>query len=185
MKSLVLAAGVAFLLVPHSAAKGAVMTLGGPMSRLCYQSALSRDSRPLAMENCDRSLSEESMTAPDRAATYVNRGILHMVRGHLTDADADFNQAIKLDTRLSDAWLNKGFLRLRAGNGREALPLLEEGIKLGPRREALAVFARGVAYEQMGEFRSAYADLRRARDLEPGWNLPGQYLARYRVESAR
>jgi tetratricopeptide (TPR) repeat protein len=133
------------------------------------------------MENCDRSLSEESMTKPDRAATYVNRGILHMIRGHGTSADADFAQAIAIDASLADAWLNKGFLKLRQGNGREALPLIEEGIKRGPQRQALALFARGVAHEQMGEFRAAYADLRRARELEPAWSLPNEYLSHYRV----
>ena len=181
MNSLTLAAGVAIMVIPLSASQGAVMTFGGPMSRLCYESALSRDSRPSAMENCDRSLSEESMTKPDRAATLVNRGILHMVRGHGASADADFNMALAIDENLSDAWLNKGFLRLRQGNGHEALPLIEEGIKRGPQRQALALFARGVAHEQMGEFHAAYSDLRRARELEPSWTLPSEYLSRYRV----
>jgi tetratricopeptide (TPR) repeat protein len=82
---------------------------------------------------------------------------------------------------LSDAWLNKGFLRLRQGDGRDALPLLQKGIDHGARRQALAIFARGVAYEQMGDYRSAYADLKRAQELEPGWPLPGEYLASYRL----
>jgi tetratricopeptide (TPR) repeat protein len=85
-----------------------------------------------------------------------------------------------MDARLSDAWLNKGFLRLRKGNGRDALPLLQKGIDNAPHRQALAIFARGVAYEQMGEYRLAYADLKRAHDLEPGWSLPSEYLASYR-----
>jgi tetratricopeptide (TPR) repeat protein len=181
MKSLTLAAGAAILLIPLSASHAAVQTYGGPMSRLCYEAASSRDTRPLAMENCDRSLAEEAMTAPDRAATLVNRGILHMVRGHRLTADADFDKALTIDAGLADAWLNKGFLRIRQGNGREALPLIEEGIKRGPQRQALALFARGVAYEQMGQFRAAYDDLNRARELEPSWAMPAEYLAHYRV----
>jgi Flp pilus assembly protein TadD len=58
---------------------------------------------------------------------------------------------------------------------------LQEGISRKPDRQALAIFARGVAYEQMGEFESAYADLRRAHQLEPRWALPSKYLADYRV----
>jgi hypothetical protein len=33
----------------------------------------------------------------------------------------------------------------------------------------------------MGDFRSAYADLKRAHDLEPRWALPSEYLANYRI----
>ena len=86
------------------------------------------------------------------------------------------------DAKLPDAWLNKGFLRLREGKGQEALPLLQKGIDNGARRQALAYFARGVAYEQSGDYRSAYADLVKARHMEPGWALPGEWLAHYRVQ---
>jgi tetratricopeptide (TPR) repeat protein len=183
MKSLTLAAGAMMLVGPLFAANGAVLTLGGPLSKLCYESALSQDGRASSVDGCTRAIQEEGLLAPDRAATYVNRGILHMVAGHPRDADADFDAALALDQDLSDAWLNKGFLRLRQGRGNEALPLLQRGIDHGARRQALAYFARGVAYEQMGQFSSAYRDLKRARDLEPRWSLPNEYLSRYVVGS--
>ncbi len=182
MRSLTLAAGAMMLIGPLYGANGAVFTVGGPLSKLCYESALSQDDRRSAVEGCTRALNEEGLHAPDRAATFVNRGILHMVAGHARDADADFNAALAMDADLPDAYLNKGFLRIRQGKGREALPFVQQGIDRGARRQALAYFARGVAYEQMGEFRSAYLDLKRARDMEPGWSMPNEYLARYRVE---
>jgi tetratricopeptide (TPR) repeat protein len=123
------------------------------------------------------------MMPRDRAATYVNRGIINMIQGRDRDADADFDSALALNRNLSDAWLNKGFLRIRNGDGRDALPLLQEGINRNPDRQALAIFARGVAYEQMGEFDSAYRDLKRAHSLEPRWALPKEYLTRYQVVS--
>ena len=181
MKSLTLAAGIATLVVPLSAATGAIYTVGGPLSESCYQAALSRDDRGSAVEGCTRALNEEALAAPDRAATLVNRGIVNMVRGHASEADADFDRALAMNHDLSDAWLNKGFLRIREGKGEEALPLLQQGIDRGARRQALAYFARGVAYEQMGQYGRAYADLRRARNLEPGWALPSEWLAHYRL----
>jgi tetratricopeptide (TPR) repeat protein len=183
MRSLTLAAGVATLALPLSAAQSAVFTLGGPLSKLCYEAAAARDDRQSALDSCTRSLDEEGLLKPDRAATYVNRGILHMVRGDDADADADFNEAANLEPALPDPWLNQAFIRLRAGHGSEALPLLQEGIKRNPERRALAIFARGVAYEQMGRFDSAYSDLKRAHELEPGWALPSKYLSRYRLVS--
>jgi len=181
MKSLTITAGLLSLAIPLSASHSAVITVGGPLSRICYESALAQDDRRSALEGCTRALQEEGLQPRDRAATLVNRGIINMSQGHDRDADADFDGALALDRNLSDAWLNKGFLRIRRGDGRDALPLLQEGISRGPDRAALAIFARGVAYEQMGQFDSAYVDLKRAHDLEPRWQLPREYLARYQV----
>jgi hypothetical protein len=95
MKSLTLAASIASLAIPLStAAQGAVFTIGGPLSKLCYESALSKDDRSFALDGCTRALHEEGLMSRDRAATYVNRGILHMVAGHPKDADADFDAAL-------------------------------------------------------------------------------------------
>lgn len=181
MRSLTLAAGIAILAFPLSAARGATLTLGGPLSQLCYQAALDQNDSSSAIDDCSRSLNEEPMAATDLAATYVNRGVLHMMHGDDASAEADFNSAITRDRSLADGWLNKGFLRLRQGKARDALAFLQEGISRKPQREALAIFARGVAYEQMGQLQSAYVDLQRAHELEPGWALPSEYLARYQV----
>jgi tetratricopeptide (TPR) repeat protein len=181
MKSLIFTAGLATLMVPMGAATASVFTVGGPLAQSCYKAAEARDARSFSVEGCTRALNEEGLAPSDRAATYVNRGIVHMVGGHGHAADADFDAALAIDSNLSDAYLNKGFLRLREGKGHDALPLLQKGIDTGARRQALAYFARGVAYEQAGDYRSAYNDLVRARQMEPRWALPGEWLARYQV----
>ena len=181
MRRLTLAAGIAMLAFPLSPAQSAVISIGGPLSRSCYQAALTDDDSNSAIDECTRALNEVAMTPTDRAATYVNRGILRMLRGNDADADADFDAALALNRDLPDAWLNKGFLRVRRGDGRDALPLLQQGIDRRPERQALAIFARGVAYEEMGEYRSAYEDLTRAHQLEPRWSLPSKYLSHYKV----
>ena len=183
MKAFVLstAAAAALAICPTSPARAAVQTLGGPLAKVCYDHAVAGEGRPFAIDGCTRALQEEGLLAPDQAATFVNRGIVYMSAGRFTEADADFDSALKINARLADGWLNKGFLRLRLGNGREALPLIQRGIDAGAGREALALFARGVAHEQMGEYAAAYADLTRARELEPGWRMPREYLASYRV----
>lgn len=180
MKSLFVAAGVATLAVSPPAI-AAVYSVGGPLSQSCYQAALSGDARSFSIEGCTRALTEEGLLTRDRAATYVNRGILQMVLGRARAADSDFDQALAIDANLADAYLNKGFLRIRDGRGQDALPLLQKGIDTGPRRQALAYFARGVAYEQTGDYRSAYNDLVRARQMEPSWSLPKEWLAHYHV----
>lgn len=179
MKALSLALAAA-LAVPAASATAAVVTIGNPLALDCYNWAERRDQRPDALETCSRAL-KEPLDVDDRAATLVNRGVIRMIHQDLAGAETDFNAALALRPSLSDAWLNKGFLRLRTGDGSEALPFLEKALQFRARRPALAYFARGIAHEQAGNVRAAYADLIRARRLEPGWSMPEQALARYEV----
>ena len=104
-----------------------------------------------------------------------------MLNGEHRSAERDFDAALALHPSQADAWLNKGFLRLRRGEGQAAMPFLERALALKARRPALAYFARGIAHEQSGNLRAAYSDLVRARELEPGWSMPVEALARYQV----
>ena len=175
--SLALAATVGLTGAPASAA---IISIGNPLAADCYRYAEARDQRTDALATCSRAL-QDPLDAQNRAATLVNRGVIRMVHNDLDGAEADLDAALKLSPKLSDAWLNKGFLRLRTGDGASALPFLENALQLGARRPALAYFARGIAHEQAGNVKAAYADLTRARDLEPGWSMPDQALARYEV----
>ena len=181
MKALVLSAAV--LVAIPTAANSASLTLGGPLSVLCYEAALTKDSTAEALKACTRALAEEPLTTSDRAATLVNRGVLQMIAGGYREAEKNFDAAIATDPSAADPWLNKAFLRLRQGQGSEALPMLERAMDLRASREALAYLARGLAHEQVGNIRAAYADLRRAQQLDPDWALPAEQLARYEVRS--
>jgi tetratricopeptide (TPR) repeat protein len=178
MKHLFAIAGMALLATPASAA---IYTLGGPLAEGCFEAASSQTGSRFAVEGCSRALVEEGLAPADRAATLVNRGIVHMVRGQRNAADADFDAALAIDARLADAYLNKGFLRIRTGQGRDALPLIQKGLDLGAQDKAVAWFGRGVAHEQMGDYAKAYRDFQRARALAPKWDMPATYLADYRV----
>ena len=178
MKNLFAIAGLALLAAPASAA---IYTLGGPLAEGCYEAASSKYDSRFAIEGCTRALAEEGLAPPDRAATLVNRGIVYMARGQARSAEADFDAALAIDASLADAYLNKGFLRIRTGAGRVALPLIQKGLDLGADEKAVAWFGRGVAHEQMGDYAKAYRDFQRARELAPDWDMPSAYLASYRV----
>jgi tetratricopeptide (TPR) repeat protein len=184
MKSLSLSLALAALAlgVPAGAAKAGIVTFGNnSLAGDCFGFAERRDSHPDALTICSRALQLEPLDEQNRAATFVNRGVLRMIHKHYSAAERDFDSALAIDAAQSDAWLNKGFLRLRTGDGSAALPYLEQAMKLRMRRPALAYFARGIAYELSGDVRAAYADLNRARDMEPGWAMPAEALARYQV----
>lgn len=182
MKSLSLALAALSLGLPTASAQAGIITIAdNSMAGDCYGFAERRDSRPEALAICSRALTMEPLDIENRAATLVNRGVIRMIHKDYSGAESDFDAAISLDPSSADAWLNKGFLRLRTGDGSAALPFLERAMQLQARRPALAYFARGIAYEQSGNFRAAYADLNRARDLEPGWTMPAEALSRYQV----
>lgn len=181
MKALSLALAVTLGLPLASAQAGIITIADNSMAGDCYGFAEARSSRPEALAICSRALTMEPLDVENRAATLVNRGVIRMIHKDYSGARRDFEAAIALDPSQSDAWLNKGFLHLRTGNGSAALPFFERALQLRARRPALAYYARGIAHEQSGNIRAAYADLNRARDLEPGWTMPAEALSRYQV----
>ena len=54
-------------------------------------------------------------------------------------------------------------------------------LQYGPKRPAVAYLIRGLANEQQGQLKAAYADLQTARQIEPNWAEPAEQLQRYRV----
>ena len=79
------------------------------------------------------------------------------------------------------AWLNKGMAALKARDSAAAAPMFEKALVLKTARPALAYYGRAIVNEDSGRIREAYADLQRARELEPRWALPGEELKRYVV----
>lgn len=166
---------------PYSSA--ATMTsLGSSNARICFEAASARVATSRSMLFCNAAIADERESL-DRVATFVNRGILHLVASRHAEAEADFDRAISLQPRSAEAHLNKGLSRLGQGDNRGALLLLDRALELRTRRPELAYYARGVAREGAGDVRGAYADLLRARVLAPKWPEPQKELARYQVRS--
>src|SRR4051794_23184468 len=113
MKAFVLSTAAIALFAIAAPAQSSVFSVGGPLSFNCYQAAERLDVRPSAIESCTRALAEENLLPPDEAATHVNRGIVYRLQNRAASAEADFDRAISINPRLSEAWLNKAYLDLR------------------------------------------------------------------------
>jgi tetratricopeptide (TPR) repeat protein len=181
MKCLTFAAGIATLMLPVSVAHAGIITIGQGFARSCYESSEAQVATPATIEACNRAFTEQALDFHDEVATHVNRGILYYLAGNLSAAHADYDQAIALDPNEAEAWLNKGMATLKAGNSSAAAPMFERALSLRTVRPALAYYGRAIVNEDVGNIRQAYADLQRARDLEPRWTLPGEELKRYVV----
>ena len=181
MKSLAFAAGIAALALPVSAAQAGVITIGEGFARACYDASEAQTASAADIETCDRAFTEQALEFHDEVATHVNRGILYYLAGNLTAANYDYDQAIAMDPNEPEAWLNKGMAALKAGHSQTAAPMFEKALALKTVRPALAYYGRAIVNEDRGDIRQAYADLQKARELEPRWTLPGEELKRYVV----
>ncbi len=182
MKAVMLAAAAA-VLTGTAPASASVLTMGSSYAESCYRSAESRIVRRSALDACDNALASEALMIDDRVGTLVNRGILRMIGGNLAGANRDFDDALALDATEPEAWLNKGIAQMKAGNSQAAVTMIDKAIQLKTTRPQVAYYARGLAHEDTGNLKAAYADLRRAQELAPDWREPMVELARYQVRT--
>lgn len=178
MKSL---AAFALTLAAASPASAAVTVIGNSAARICYEAARSEFKPSSAIAQCNAAFVSDLLTRDDQIATYVNRGILRATRGDVAGAIGDYDAALKLDPRQSEAFVNKGFAYLRNEDPSGALPFFDAAVANDPEEPAVAYYGRATAHELSGNLRAAYADYVRARDLQPKWDQPRQELARFSV----
>ena len=162
-------------------AEAGTVTAGNSMARDCWQAAVARDYDRNAFYHCNQALEHEGLDAQNRAATLVNRGVLHMRNRNYASAQRDFDRAIAADASNAEAYLNIAIARLRQNDSAAAMPMIEKALALNTREQALAYYSRAIVHERTGNYRAAYNDLVRARDLAPDWDEPAEDLKRYVV----
>ncbi|WP_448582864.1 tetratricopeptide repeat protein [Thermaurantiacus sp.] len=181
-KSRVAVAVLGALLVAGTA-KAAMTIVGGGLGRECYLAAEFKRETSMSLDVCTRALQQETLSRRDRAATLVNRGIIHMQAKDFDRALADYDAALRIDPRLAEAHVNRGIALLyRGGADREALDALSTGLALRPSRPEVAYYSRAVANEMLGNVRAAYEDYQAAAAAKPGWEEPVEQLKRFSVE---
>lgn len=162
-------------------ALGSVTVLGAGQASACAQAALDGESSRNFEAVCTSALETEMLRPQDRAGTLVNRGVLKLRRGEWDAARIDFDDALRIQPDLGEAYVNRGAAQIGAGQFRAGLVDLDRGLALGVSEPEKAWFNRGVAEEALGDLAAAYADYRQARDLRPGWPAPLAELARFTV----
>lgn len=164
-------------------ANAAVVTVGQGFASDCYEAAAAERSDLSALELCNAAIAEDFLTRHNRAATLVNRGIIHLYRGDYRDALTDFDAAIAVQPDLAEAHIHRGVALVAFSDYRTAIEALTYGLTLAPEEPAKAHFNRAIAYEELGDIPSAYHDYRRAAELAPAWTPPRRELTRFRVTS--
>jgi tetratricopeptide (TPR) repeat protein len=82
---------------------------------------------------------------------------------------------------LPEIYINRGVVYMKQRRWADAIGQIDKGLDLNPEEAEKAYFNRGLAREQMDDFRGAYADFRKAAELAPEWEAPKKELARFTV----
>ncbi len=177
--SIVMLAGAVVAAEP---ALAATSVIGGGYGKSCYEAAEFGTSFRAGIEACNSALNDEALSVTDRAATFVNRGIVQMQAKNHSAAIADYDQAIRLRPQIAEAYVNKGIALLHlGGRDAEAVALLTLGLERNPARPEIAYYTRGIANEMIGATREAYEDFARAVEIAPNWADAVKELARFQL----
>lgn len=176
---------VASLLVAGAmagSADAAVTVFGGGLARDCYLGVESGDPARQVLPICDLALQQERLTSRDRAATYVNRGIVHMREGRFEMALRDYSTSARIQPDLADAQVNRGAALYGLQRYDEAMDALNVGITAEDANvRAIGYYNRALTHEKLGDIQSAYEDFHKALEIEPEFELAAQQLERFQV----
>lgn len=184
---LAFAASMISLFLTAPAWADAVVVIGDGPERMCYLAAKTGVDAMAGIDHCNLAL-ENGLIQHDRAATFVNRGVIEHKLGRNNAAMDDFNACLALIPDQPDAFINRGVVKLSQNNTLEALDDIQKGITLGPSEPALAYFDRAIVYEKLAVgaerqayLQKAYADYQRAVKEAPEFTAASEALARFRI----
>lgn len=155
---------------------------GGSSARECYLAAqiaaqLQSASRS-EIEDCDLALEHGNLSLRDLAATYVNRGVLHVAVSEYEAAARDYRRAMELQPNFGAIYVNRGNLFFMAEIYQKAIDEYTKALGMNLSLSHVAHLNRGMAYERLGKYPAAETDYRRALEIAPEWSVATSKLER-------
>lgn len=162
-------------------AQAAVTVLGGGLAKSCYEAAEFGGEAHSGIITCTSALNDTSLSLRDRAATFINRGILRSRVEDPVKALDDYDEGLKIAPTLAEGFVDRGAAMLALHRYQDALNDLNKGIDMGARQPEIAYYDRAIVNEALGNIRGAYEDYKKAVEIRPDFNLAIDQLARFRV----
>jgi tetratricopeptide (TPR) repeat protein len=176
-----LAAGVLAIASLPSSAYAAVTVIGAGPAQLCYDGAENGAGDALDyIFYCNQAL-KSYLTDHDRAATFINRGVLRLALNEPNTALEDFNAGLAIDASLSEGYIDRGASLIEIKKFAEAIDSINKGLALGAKRPELAYYDRAIADEAIGDVDAAYRDYQQALLAQPGFTMASDELKRFKV----
>jgi len=102
--------------------------------------------------------------SPHNARPINNRGLGYSNQGNFTQAMFDYNKAIEIDPKFTDAYINRGNIYFQAGKFNLALSEYNKVIEVDPNNPD-AYYNRGNVYYQQGNFAQAIYNYNKAIEI--------------------
>lgn len=166
-------------LVPSAQAAVSVFGASGT-AKLCYDGAEAGSDPGAYLFYCDEALNT-SMSPHDRAATFINRGVLRLALNEVNFALADFNSGLAIDGTIGEGYIDRGASLIEKKQFEEAIRDIDKGLALGAHRPGLAYYDRAIAHEALGDLPAAYKDYQQAVVLQPDFTMASDELKRFKV----
>ncbi len=93
-------------------------------------------------------------------------GLRHQVEENIEEAMKDYDEAVKLDPRCTEAYNNRGLAKSHMGKHEEAIKDFDKAIKLDP-QDGMTYYNQGNAKSSLGKHEEAIKDFDRALELDP------------------
>jgi tetratricopeptide (TPR) repeat protein len=159
--------------------KGARTVVGAPDSAQCALAAANQTNDDDAVQACDRALTTERLSRPNRIATLINRGAIHLRRREGEAALSDFDAVVALAPRNAEAHLNRGAALVLVNRPGPGVAAITTALSFGVSAPHKAYFNRAAAREAMGDVRGAFEDYNTALTIQPDWGVAEAELARF------
>jgi len=180
------AAGAVLALAGWSAGtqtQAITLTIGG-LAGACSSAAKAGEFDQHALDLCTMAIASEPLNPHDLAGTHVNRGAMELLARDHEAAHADFVEALRIDPNMGEAHIGEGAYLVSQERWADAEAEITRGLSLGSEEPEKGYYFRGLARWGQENFKGAYFDFKKALELKPGWNLPKEQLANFKVTPA-
>ena len=166
-KSIYLLLYIILVTLTFNNAYSAITILGKGEATLCYHGAKFGYEGRSSIQHCKNALRDLSLSPRNRAATYVNMGILYNNSSQPDKALATFEKASDYYNVQSEAVLNSGNSYYIKKEYHKALEFYNKSFELGIKDKSAVFFNIGLVYEKLNNIEKAIFHYKKAIELRP------------------
>ncbi|HEY1707745.1 MAG TPA: hypothetical protein VGG10_05735 [Rhizomicrobium sp.] len=161
-------------------ARAAETVIGGGPAESCYLAAETTSRPSESIPICTFALMS-ALSDEDRAATYINRGILKLAKMDATGSLSDFDKGLAMRASMAEGYVDRGASLIMMQRFQEAVDDINKGIAMKAKKLQVAYYDRGMANEGLGNLQAAYEDYKQAQTIDPDFEQPAEELKRFKV----